>query len=253
MSMPGVIFPDLILVEPDFVLCSAEAFFDGPAGTGHVHEFTESGVTRVVAMVEREFAVVDESSDHVFVVGVGGGYQRPVVDAESFAADSAGSALPRGVVEFARDVLNLSHPSGGVVDRGGLRYRHHVADARGFQVGAESGVLPEFLVGREPGERHASGPGCVDHLDDLLWPGLELGAVGDAGLVAARLIVQPGLLRQVQSPVQQHPIAVRGDLGQECSDLAVVDPAQRSGILPLHSDGFGALFGETGRVGDQNC
>src|SRR5664279_3221325 len=106
VSVPGVVFPDLVFVESDFVLRGAEAFFDGPAGTGPVHEFDESGVIRIVTMVESQLTVVDGSSDHVFVVSVGGGYQRPVVDPESFAANAAGPALPRGVIQFVREVLD---------------------------------------------------------------------------------------------------------------------------------------------------
>ena len=49
VPVPGVVLPDLVFVEADLVLGSAEAFFDGPACTGHVHEFTEPGLTRVVA------------------------------------------------------------------------------------------------------------------------------------------------------------------------------------------------------------
>ena len=59
MSVPGVVFADLVFVESGLVLAGAEAFFDGPAGAGDGDEFTESGVVGVVAVVEREFAVVD--------------------------------------------------------------------------------------------------------------------------------------------------------------------------------------------------
>jgi len=86
----------------------------------------------------------------------------------------------------------------------------------------------------------------------MLWPGLELGAGGDAGLVAADRIGQPGLLRQVQSAVQQHPIPAGGDVGQERGDLAIVDPTERPGILPLDAHRFGALLSETGRIGHHN-
>jgi exo-beta-1,3-glucanase (GH17 family) len=71
MSVPGVPGADLVVVESDFVLAGSEAFFDGPARSGDVDEFCESGVVRVVAMVEREFTIVDSAADQVLVVGVG--------------------------------------------------------------------------------------------------------------------------------------------------------------------------------------
>ena len=69
MSVPGVPGADLVVVETDFVLGRSETFLDGPACPGHVHEFTESGVVGVVAVVEGEFTVVDGPADQVLVVG----------------------------------------------------------------------------------------------------------------------------------------------------------------------------------------
>ena len=43
-----------------------------------------------------------------------------------------------------------------------------------------------------------------------------------------------------------------GDIGQEGRDLAVVDPPQRSRVLPLHPDRLRSLLRETGRIGDQD-
>ena len=63
MSVPGVPGADLVVVETDFVLAGSEAFLDGPACPGHVHEFTESCVIGVVAVVEGEFTVVDGPAD----------------------------------------------------------------------------------------------------------------------------------------------------------------------------------------------
>src|SRR6266508_1175642 len=95
MSVPGVPGADLVVVESDFVFAGAEAFFDGPACSGGVDEFCESGVVRVVAVVEREFTIVDGLADQVLVVGVGRVDECPVVDAEPFRSDPAGTALPR--------------------------------------------------------------------------------------------------------------------------------------------------------------
>ena len=123
VSVPGIVLSDLVFVEPDLVLGGAEAFFDGPACTGHVHEFTEPGVSWVVAMVEREFTVVDGSPDQILMVRVGGRYQRPIIDSESFAADAAGATFPRGVVQFPREVLELDFlPGYGIGMQSVLRW-----------------------------------------------------------------------------------------------------------------------------------
>ncbi len=62
MSVPGVPGADLVVVESDFILAGSEALFDGPARSGHVDELSESCVVWVVAVVEREFTVVDGSA-----------------------------------------------------------------------------------------------------------------------------------------------------------------------------------------------
>ena len=94
MAVPGVPGANLVMIESYFVLGGSETFFDGPPCSGYVDEFAESGVVRVVAVVESELAVVDRSADHVLVVGVRGVDERPVVDPVPFRSDTAGAALP---------------------------------------------------------------------------------------------------------------------------------------------------------------
>jgi hypothetical protein len=77
VSVPCVPGADLVVVESDFILSGSETFFDGPARSGYVDEFSESRAVWVVAVVEGEFAVVDGSADHVLVVRVGGVYLEP--------------------------------------------------------------------------------------------------------------------------------------------------------------------------------
>ena len=98
VSVPGVVFADLVLVESDLVLAGAEAFFDRPSSTGDIDEFTESGAPGVVAVVVGEFTGFHRLADHVLMVGVGGLYERPVVDPESLCSDATCSALPGRVV-----------------------------------------------------------------------------------------------------------------------------------------------------------
>jgi len=121
VSIPGVVFADLVLVEPDLVLSGAETFLDGPAGAGYVHEFTESGMTRVVTMVVGKFTVVDRFADHVLVVGFRGMTQRPVVYPEAFGSDTAGPALPEGMVQLRRKLVNVHLVPGRVGERGVFR------------------------------------------------------------------------------------------------------------------------------------
>ena len=70
MSVPGVPGADLIVVESGFILAGSKTFFDGPTCPGHVDEFSEACVVRVVAMVESEFTIVGGSTDEVLVVGI---------------------------------------------------------------------------------------------------------------------------------------------------------------------------------------
>src|SRR5664279_2485497 len=93
--------------RPTSLLAAPKHSSMGQRAPATVHEFTEPGVTRVVTMVESEFTIVDGSPDHILVVRVVGRYQRPIVDTESFRADAAGPAFPRGVIQFQREVLEL--------------------------------------------------------------------------------------------------------------------------------------------------
>ena len=156
------------------------ADFDGPAHPGCPDEFPESLSVWVVAVVVGEFAVVDGTPDHVVVAGLARIEQRPVVDAESFAADAAGPALP--VVGphlpggFLYGVLMAFRAGESCVFRDG----HHVGDLAFLQECAQARVLPEFLVGREPGERHPGVQGPRDHDLYLLRACGERQIPGDA-------------------------------------------------------------------------
>ena len=90
-----MIEPDLVVVEPDIAFPGLETFLDRPSGAGDPDEFTGGFVARVVAVVEREFAVIDGSADHVLVIGAVGVDDRPVVDPVAFRPDSTAASLPR--------------------------------------------------------------------------------------------------------------------------------------------------------------
>jgi len=56
---------------------------------------------------------------------------------------------------------------------------------------AQARVLPEFVVGHEPGERHPGVQGPPDHGGDLLRACCELQARGDAGFGAPVPVAEP--------------------------------------------------------------
>ena len=125
---------------------------------------------------------------------------------------------------------------------------HHVVDVLLVQPGPQSGVVAVGLVRGEP--RHGlpavGGQQPLEHALGQLRLGGELDLVADPGLRAAWPIVGPGL-RQVQLPVDQRPPA-RGHVGQKHPELAVLDPARRPGVLPLHPRRAAALLQETGLI-----
>jgi len=86
----------------------------------------------------------------------------------------------------------------------------------------------------------------------LRWPGHERHLRRDPRPRAPVRIRHPGLVRNVEPPIDQHPIPPRGDVGQKGRDLAVVNPPQRPGVLPLHTHRHPALFREPGRICDQD-
>ena len=95
VSVPGVVEPDLVVVEPDVALPGLETFLDRPSSAGDPDEFTDGFVARVVAVVEGQLAVIDGSADHVLVIGVVGVDDGPVVNPVALRPDPAGAALPR--------------------------------------------------------------------------------------------------------------------------------------------------------------
>src|SRR3712207_7529322 len=53
-----------------------------------------------------------------------------------------------------------------------------------------------------------------------------------------------------RSPIDQRSTSGRS-VGQKHAELAVLDPAGRTGILALHPGGFDALFQKAGLIGDR--
>jgi len=70
--------------------------------------------------------------------------------------------------------------------------------------------------------------------------GREHVLLGHPGGRAAVGVSAPRLLWQVEPAVDQG-VAVHRGVGEEHRDLGVLDPARRAGVLPLDTDGAGAL------------
>ena len=80
---------------------------------------------------------------------------------------------------------------------------------------------------------------------------LELDPRGDVAFLAAGLVVGP-ILGQVEPAVQRGVTGLRG-VGQEDTDLAVVDLAQPAAPLAADAAGFGPLLGEPAGVDDDDA
>jgi hypothetical protein len=85
--------------------------------------------------------------------------------------------------------------------------------------------------------------GCADH-------GGECDLRRHAGLGTPPSIAGPAL-GQVERPIDQR-VALRAGIGQEHPDLAVLDPARRARILPLHADRVRALLQKAGLIQHQH-
>lgn len=146
-------------------------------------------------MVESQLTIINGSTDHVLVVGIGGVYQRPVVDPEPFRSDTTSTALPRVRTQPCGERVDLDCVGFRVSELCVLRYGHHIGDAVFREVVAQAGVLAEFLIRGEPGERHTRPTRSLDHLADLRRSGAEHHVRWNTGLGAPCWISDPGFLR----------------------------------------------------------
>src|ERR1039457_6749234 len=191
MPVPGVVEADLVIAEAGLAFPCLEAFLDGTAGAGHADQLAEALAARIPAVVESKLAVIDGAADHVLAIGVSGLDERPVINAETFRADPAGPPLPGIRCQPRGQLTEDSCAPCGVGESGVLRDGHDVGDGIVLEVGAQAGILAEFLISGEPGERDA----CLERPPDqgryLRRPGGELQVVRDARLGAAPRIPQP--------------------------------------------------------------
>lgn len=107
-----------------------------------------------------------------------------------------------------------------------------------------------FVAGH-PGGGDAGVQRGGDHLSGQAKLGRELPLVGYTGRVAAPGTGGPGVLGQVEPPVDQRP-PPHGGQRKEHADLAVLDASCGAGVLPLRPRRGPALLHEAGLIDDQN-
>jgi site-specific DNA recombinase len=179
----------------------------------------------------------------VFMAGQGG--HCPVEDPGAFGALAAAAPLPC----LGRGVRGQDVRAGGAGAAGdGLvaGHRDDVADPALLQPGPELAVLAVGLIGGHPRGRDAGIQGPGQHRAGELGLGGERHVIRD-GRLAAAVPVRDPRFRQVQLPVDQGA-ALAGGIGAEHAQLAVLHPARRAGVLPLHPGRLHALLEEPGLV-----
>ena len=80
VSIPCLVFTDLVVVEPGFVFGGLEAFLDGPAGAGDADQLGQIGVGWAVAEVVSDLVGVGDRAPSQQPVSVSRFAPRPDVD-----------------------------------------------------------------------------------------------------------------------------------------------------------------------------
>ena len=116
---------------------------------------------------------------------------------------------------------------------------------------AQPAVVAIDLVAQHPGDRHPGREGTLDHALRQLRLGGERDGLRHGGRGAALPVVGP-LLGQIQFTVDQG-MALATGIGQENTDLTVLDPSRSPRILARHAGRLGSLLQEPGFVDDQHA
>jgi hypothetical protein len=144
---------------------------------------------------------------------------------------------------FGADAASWSARCGpvGVGEALVAEHGHDVVEVLVVEPAPQSWVVAVGFVGGEPPHRLPAvlGEQPLQHVLGQLRLGGELDLFADPGLSAPVAILGPGG-RQVQPPVDQRSPA-RRDLGQEHSQLAILDPPGGAGVLSLYARGLGSL------------
>src|SRR5271170_3818946 len=126
----------------------------------------------------------------------------------------------------------------------------HIAETPQTQRGTQLTAATELVVAHDPTSRHV-GAGVVQQLQPqapLLGEG-HLG--GDVSLFPAAAVCHP-VLGQVETGVEQG-LAVGTGIGEEDADLTVIDFAEPTAPLPVHTAGILSFLGEGGPVENEDA
>jgi hypothetical protein len=127
-------------------------------------------------------------------------------------------------------------------------HRRRIVKAQRADTLAERGCRAIDLIGQDDAGRHPRGVRGADLLQGECWFALEDDVEGNANLAPALLINRPRL-GQVEPRGEGQAGGLIGDR-QADQDLAVVDLAHLTAILPCHADRVLALLGHAAFVDD---
>src|SRR3954466_13686156 len=127
-------------------------------------------------------------------------------------------------------------------------HRRRIVKAQGADTLAERGCRAIDLIGQDDAGRHPRGVRGTDLLQGDCWFALEDDVEGNANLAPALLINRPRL-GQVEPRGEGQASGLIGNR-QADQDLAVVDLAHLTAILPCHADRVLALLGHAAFVDD---
>ena len=228
------------------------ADFRGPAQPGDLDQGGERDRAGTIAAVERQLpgaaAPADQQPATARQPGVDAG-PGPVIPAVALGAPAGRIPLPRAAGQAARDRPGRAgaRPGGHPV-RGG--HGQHIAHLAALQVGAQARVSAVHLIGGDPARGRARVQRPADHPPGQRRLGRERRPVRDARRAAPARIGGPRP-RQVQLPVDQRVPGRRG-VAEKYFDLAVLHPARRPGVLPLHAGAGRALLQVAGLIDHQH-
>ncbi len=185
------------------------------------------------------------------------GQACPVGQARAFAALAHGERMPR-----ERGSQQVWHGARFHAAAGAIRQAEnhrfltgdseHVGEVAAFEKGPQIRVATVDAIGDDPGdgEGGASLEKAGEHEGGEFGFGLEPTSVRDAGLLAARAIVDP-VGREVEFAINEG-MACGGDKTEKDADLAVFHLSGAAAPLGFDASGIPALFGKAGFIEGQN-
>jgi hypothetical protein len=276
VSHQSAVGSPFIVIKADLALGDAKQMLNGPAAKGHPQKLFQARFGWSIGDKVFDFSGGDIAGDDEPVGARGrpatvagcvdrklepnlGGLHVPLLRLDGMAFESKppptlpheGLAPDRGVVHtlgdkrgLGRAVLGQRWPA--------TELRRNLADvdlSQGVEVVEELGLASVIFVEGHPIEAHAVGHGAFDLFDRDPPFGPVNHRVGNVGGLAARAVLVPGALGEVQVRIEQSTELVATG-GQMDRDDAVVLLARRTAVLVLHAGGFVSLLGDAGFIND---